>query len=145
MNTLDTIFVVAVGLGFVIGCCKGIISQLSFGAGIIIGLLQAILFYRPVGIKVSQYTGWESMVCNNIVAFVLVIVLVMLVFKLIGLLLKWIIKQISLGFIDRILGGLFTGAITALLFVGVVLLVGMIDENIALFGKTSQEIRCYLK
>ena len=133
MNTLDTIFVVAVGLGFVIGCCKGIISQLSFGAGIIIGLLQAILFYRPVGIKVSQYTGWESMVCN-IVAFVLVIVLVMLVFKL-----------ISLGFIDRILGGLFTGAITALLFVGVVLLVGMIDENIALFGKTSQEIRCYLK
>ena len=144
MNTLDIIFAVVVCIGFAIGCYKGIIQQLTLGAGIIIGLLQAILFYRPVGIKVSQYTGWESMVCN-IVAFVLVIVLVMLVFKLIGLLLKWIIKQISLGFIDRILGGLFTGAITALLFVGVVLLVGMIDENIALFGKTSQEIRCYLK
>ena len=83
------------------------------------------------------------MVCN-IVGFILVLLLVVLIFKLIGMLLKWFIKKISLGFVDRILGGLFTGTITALLFVGVVLLIGMIDENLALFGKTSQEIRCYL-
>ena len=138
MNTLDIIFAAVVCIGFAIGCYKGIIKQLTLGAGIIIGLLQAILFYRPLGLKVYHFTGWESVMCY-IIGFILVFILVMLIFKLLGMLLKWFFNLILLGLADRILGGLLMGIITLFLFVGAVSLIGMIDEDIALFGKTSQE------
>ena len=138
MNTLDIIFAVVVCIGFAIGCYKGIIRQLTLGAGIVIGLLQAILFYGPAGAKLCQLTGWGMVVCN-IIGFVSVLLLVMLIFKLIGMLLKWFFNLIFLGFADRILGGLLTGVITTFFFVGAVSLIDTIDENNELFGKTSQE------
>ena len=69
---------------------------------------------------------------------VLIFVGTMTAFKLVGLLLKWLFSVIMLNFVDRVLGGIFTGIITILLFVGAVSLINMIDDNNALFGKTSQ-------
>ena len=45
MNTLDIILLVAVGIGALFGLISGLVKQLSFGAGIAIGLLQATIFY----------------------------------------------------------------------------------------------------
>ena len=56
MSTLDIIFTVVLGIGFIVGWYKGIITQLSLGAGIIIGLLQAILFYQAAGTTIQRFT-----------------------------------------------------------------------------------------
>ena len=69
----------------------------------------------------------------------LIFIVVMAIFKLIGMVLKWLFSLVLLGFADRALGGLFTGFITTLLFIGAVSTINMIDEENALFGKTSQE------
>ena len=137
MNTLDIMFAAVVGIGFIIGWYKGIISQLSFGAGIITGLLLAILFYQPAGINLYHLTKWNSTLCY-LLGIVLIFIGTMTVFKLVGLLLKWLFSVIMLNFVDRALGGVFTGIITILLFVGAVSLINMIDDDNALFGKTSQ-------
>ena len=138
MNTLDIIFAVVVGIGFIIGWYKGIITQLSLGAGIILGLLQAILFYQPAGMKLCKITEWSPWLCN-ILGFLLILAAVVIIFKIIGTLLKWLFSVILLGFVDRALGGIFTSVITTLLFVGAVSVINMIDDNNALFGKTSQD------
>ena len=138
MNTLDIIFIVVLGIGFIVGWYKGIITQLSLGAGIIIGLLQAILFYQAAGTTIQRFTEWNPTLCN-IIGFMLIFIVVMAIFKLIGMVLKWLFSLVLLGFADRALGGLFTGFITTLLFIGAVSTINMIDEENALFGKTSQE------
>ena len=45
MNTLDTVLLVAAGIGILFGLKSGLIKQLSFGASVAIGLLQATIFY----------------------------------------------------------------------------------------------------
>ena len=45
MNTLDIVLLVVAGIGMLFGLKSGLIKQLSFGAGIAIGLLQATIFY----------------------------------------------------------------------------------------------------
>ena len=46
MNSLDIILMVAMFLGFAIGYFKGLISQLSFGVGIVLGLFQDYYTYK---------------------------------------------------------------------------------------------------
>ena len=138
MNTLDIIFAVVVGIAFVTGFCKGIIRQLTLGAGIVIGLLQAILFYPVFGSKLAEWIGWSATVCN-ILAGILIFAVVMGVLGAIGSIIRWLFRLIMLGFADRLLGGLLCGAVTTLLFVGVVSIINKIDDTNAIFGKTSQE------
>ena len=57
MNSLDIILMVAMFLGFAIGYFKGLISQLSFGVGIVLGLFQAIIFYKAIGARIESLTG----------------------------------------------------------------------------------------
>lgn len=138
MNTLDIIFAVVVCIGFAIGCYKGIIKQLTLGAGIIIGLLQAILFYPSLGCKLVEWTGWSELVCN-ILGGILIFAIIVSLFQLIGAIIRWFFRLILLGFADRLLGGLLSSAITMLLFVGAVSAISKIDNTNALFGQTSQE------
>lgn len=138
MNTLDIIFAVVVCIGFAIGCYKGIIKQLTLGAGIIIGLLQAILFYPSLGCKLVEWTGWSELVCN-LLGGILIFAIIVSLFQLIGAIIRWFFRLILLGFADRLLGGLLSSAITMLLFVGAVSAISKIDNTNALFGQTSQE------
>ena len=138
MNTLDIVFAIALSIGFLIGCYKGIVKQLTLGAGIVIGLLQAILFYHIAGAKLHQWTGWESLICN-ILGFIIIFTIVVTIFKLAGYILRWLFNLILLGTIDRVLGGLLTALITMFIIVGVTHSIGKFDENNGLFGRTSQE------
>ncbi len=138
MNTLDIIFVTVVVIGFAIGCYKGIIKQLTLGAGIVIGLLQAILFYQSLGGKFVEWTGWNLILCN-LLAGILIFAIIVGVLRLIGSIIRWFFRLIMLGFADRLLGGLLCGTITILLFVGAVSLINKVDNKNALFGRTSQE------
>ncbi len=138
MNTLDIIFAAVVVIGFAIGCYKGIIKQLTLGAGIVIGLLQAILFYQSLGSKLVEWTGWNSVICY-LLAGVLIFAIIVGAFQLIGSVIRWFFRLILLGFADRLLGGLLSAVITVLLFVGVVSVINKIDNTNVLFGRTSQE------
>ena len=138
MNTLDIIFAAVVVIAFFIGCYKGIIQQLTLGAGILIGLLQAILFYQPLGYKLFEWTGWNSVICYML-AGMLIFVIIVALFQLIGKIIRWFFRLILLGFADRLLGGLLCSIVSIFLFVGAVSAINKIDNTNALFGRTSQE------
>lgn len=138
MNSLDIILMVAMFLGFAIGYFKGLISQLSFGVGIVLGLFQAIIFYKAIGARIESLTGWDSIICS-IVAFVSIIVLVLIVVKIIGWLFQILLDAIKLGFIDKILGGIFGCIISMTLIVGAVNASQVLSLKISAFDKTTQE------
>ena len=137
MNTLDFALVAILLIGFIYGYFKGIIKQLSFGAGIVLGLLQAVLFYPTVTVWIKEQTQWTDLVAIP-VAFVAILASVVIIFKVAGVILSGILKACHLRYIDSILGAIFSSFITMFVFVGVVTLSEKFLPENDYTGKTSQ-------
>ena len=138
MNTLDIVLLTVVGIGILFGLISGLVKQLSFGAGVIIGLLQATIFYPRAAAMLQGYTGWDNLICT-VLGFVIVFIAVALFINIAGTILRWLLKAILLGWLDRTLGAIFS----AIVAIGVFVLGVNISESIApdnsITGKTSQE------
>ena len=138
MNTLDIVLLVAAGIGMLFGLKSGLVKQLSFGAGVAIGLLQATIFYPKTAAWIEEITGWDSLICT-VLGFVLIVAAVTIAINIAGLLLRWLLKAVLLGWLDRIAGAIFS----IIIALGVVVLGVNISESIApdnkITGKTSQK------
>ena len=138
MNTLDIALLVAVGIGVLFGLISGLVKQLSFGAGIAIGLLQATIFYPRAAAMLQGYTGWDNLICT-ILGFVIVFIATAMVINIVGFILRWLLKVILLGWLDRILGAIFSAIIAIGIFVlGVNICESVMPDN-SVTSKTSQE------
>ena len=138
MNTLDIVLLVAAGIGMLFGLKSGLVKQLSFGAGVAIGLLQATIFYPKTAAWLEEITGWDSLICT-VLGFVLIVAAVTIAINIAGLLLRWLLKAVLLGWLDRIAGAIFS----IIIALGVVVLGVNMSESIApdnkITGKTSQK------
>ena len=107
MNTLDIVLLVAAGIGMLFGLKSGLVKQLSFGAGVAIGLLQATIFYPKTAAWLEEITSWDSLICT-VLGFVLIVAAVTIAINIAGLLLRWLLKAVLLGWLDRIAGAIFS-------------------------------------
>ncbi len=128
---------VAAGIGLLFGLKSGLVKQLSFGASIIIGLLQATIFYPRTAAWLQGLTEWDNLICT-IVGFIIAFAATAAIVNIIGTVLRWLLKVLLLGWLDRILGAIFS-TIVAL---GFVVLGVNISDSISpdneITGKTSQ-------
>ena len=138
MNTLDIILLAATGIGMIYGFKTGLVKQLTLGAGVIIGLLQATIFYQQAGIWINELSGWDSWICNSL-GFLAILLAIAIAVNFIGLLLRWLLRIILLGWIDRILGAVFS------IFIAIIIVAFGVKISNSLFpdnkitGQTSQE------
>ena len=138
MNTLDIILLAAAGIGMLYGFKTGLVKQLTLGAGVVIGLLQATIFYQQAGIWINKLSGWDSWICNSL-GFLAILLAIAIAVNFIGLLLRWLLKIILLGWIDRILGAVFS------IFIAIIIVAFGVKISNSLFpdnkitGQTSQE------
>lgn len=138
MNTLDIILLVSAVIGMVYGFKNGLIKQLTLGAGLILGLLQATLFYRQAGDWLQVQTGWESWICYP-AGFMGILLSFAVVINLAGALLRWLLKIILLGLVDRILGAVFSVFIGLVIVVFAVKISCVISPDNKVTGQTSQQ------
>lgn len=138
MNTLDIALAAIILVGLIYGYCKGLIKQLSFGAGIALGLLQAVLFYPTAAVWIKDYTQWADWIAVP-AAFLAILICVVIVFKVAGVILAWILNLCHLAFIDRALGAIFSTIIAMFILVGAVALTENFMPDNKYTGKTSQE------
>lgn len=137
MNTLDIILLVAAGIGLIYGFKTGFVKQLTLGAGIILGLLQATVFYKNAGDWICGISGWEDWICYPL-GFILILLAVAATINIAGLLLRWLLKIILLGIIDRILGAVFSAIIGLTVVVFAVNVSNGIFPDNEITGETSQ-------
>lgn len=138
MNTLDIILLVAAGIGMLYGLKTGLVKQLTLGAGVIIGLLQATIFYQQAGTRIHELSEWDSWICNTL-GFIAILLAVAAAINLAGLLLRWLLKIILLGWVDRILGAIFSILVgVAIVVFGVKTSNKFLPEN-NITGQTSQQ------
>ena len=104
---IDYIFIALIGL-FIIRCyLKGFISEVLSMAGIVLGLLASLFFYKN-GANLLRNQFWPDLkVIPEILSFVGLFVIVFFVIKLLEIMLKGIINNIKLGGADRFLGIIF--------------------------------------
>ncbi len=138
MNLLDIILIAAVAIGGIVGYRLGLVKQLSFGAGLAIGLFQAIHSYPDVGKWVNDATGWEEGACYT-AGFILILLAITSIVYLLGVVFSKIIRIICLGMADRILGTIFAIYFSMTTMAAIVDITGRIDPHNPVTGETSQE------
>ena len=138
MNTLDIILLVATGIGMIYGLKTGLVKQLTLGAGVAIGLLQATIFYEQAGTWINELSGWESWICNAL-GFIGILLAIAIVINLAGLILRWLLRIVLLGWVDRTLGAVFSMFIAIIIVaLGVIISNNILPDN-EITGQTSQE------
>lgn len=117
MNWLDIVIIVALIIPTFIGMIIGLIQTVLFLAGIIFGVILASNFYSQLA-PVLTFVSDRNMA--NIVAFIIILGVVTLLAIIVSILLRAILKAISLGWLDRV-GGAFLGFVTSVIFISAIL------------------------
>ena len=119
MNTLDWVIVAILAVGFVAGFIKGVIQQAFSLGGLVLGIICGTLLYKPFADLLQGFLKMSDKTAC-IVAFVVILLVVPIVCGLLGKLLSKLVHEASLGFVDRLLGGLF-GVLKFFLVIGLVI------------------------
>ena len=135
MSAIDIILVIALGAAFIHGLFKGLTEQIVAIFSIIIGAWASFRFSGWVCGWLGQYIEASEKILH-IIGFVVVFIAVVVALRLVGKLIKVTIKFVMLGWLDRLLGGIFSILKAGLILGIVVLLFNTIQTT---FGIVSDE------
>jgi membrane protein required for colicin V production len=118
MNTLDWVILAVLGVGFIAGFIKGVIKQAFSLGGLVLGIICGTLLYKPFAALLLKFLKMSDQTAL-IVAFVIILLVVPIVCGLLGKALSKVVHEANLGFLDRLLGGVF-GLFKYLIVMGLV-------------------------
>jgi membrane protein required for colicin V production len=119
VTTADWIIVIVIAVSVLQAAISGFFHE-AFGiAGLILGYLLAAWNYERLAARYAPYL--KSMWLGEIAAFLVIFLAVVLVAGLAGRIVRHIVKEVGLSFVDRILGGAL-GLLRGILMVAVVLM-----------------------
>lgn len=116
MELIDIIILVLIGVGVIQGMMQGFLKQLAAVVGLVVGLLIARALFGVVAAQLVDALG-TSITIAQIVSFILIWIIVPLICIMVASVLTKALDAIHLGWLNRLLGGLF-GAVKVMLFVG---------------------------
>lgn len=117
MNTTDIIILVILGIALIKGLKDGLVRQIGGIVGLILGIYLAYKFSDLLSGWLNQWiNASESIV--KIISFSVIIIGVVLCMSLLGRLLEKIFQLTTLGWVNRVLGVLFS-LFAAILIIGV--------------------------
>ncbi len=116
MNAFDIIVVVVLAYSLIRGIFRGLVKEVSSIVGVLGGFFAAYSFY---GVAARFLTGFvSSPAYRNILAFLAIFCAVVVVVNLLAIVIKYLMKIVFLGWLDRI-GGLGFGFLKGVLIVSV--------------------------
>ena len=108
MSTLDIIILVCLIPAVYQGLTKGFVSQLVAIVSIFLGSWMAFHSSNAACVALAQYLPDAKPVVMHIVTFLAFFILYVLVFNLIGKLIEKVLKLVMLGWVNRLLGFVFS-------------------------------------
>lgn len=132
MSWLDIIILLPLLLGLVRGIMRGLINELTAIAAIVVGMIGTKLWGAAFSAWLIQQFAWPEAVCS-VVAYALLFLGITLALNLVARLITKLFKAAQLGWINRILGGLFGTAKWAVIVLVIVLCVHRLDDQFHFF------------
>ncbi len=114
LNTLDIILLLPIVYGLIRGIFRGLIGELTAILAVVVAVICAKLFAPQVALRLIQHIELSEQICE-ITAYLLVFFGVALLLTLMGKGISRLLKAISLGWLNRLLGAVFGAAKWALL------------------------------
>jgi membrane protein required for colicin V production len=105
MTFIDLLIVAVLAISVISAFIKGFLVEIFSLAGIFVGLLVAAANYTEFASRLMSWVSNREVA--GLVSFLLIALGVMLLAGLIGRLLRSTVRQVGLGFLDRLLGALF--------------------------------------
>ena len=131
MNILDIIILICLIPALIQGLSKGFISQAIALISLVAGVWASYRFAGIVCEWLSQYISGSEQVLR-IASFALIFILVILALSLVGKLLDKVIQIVMLGWLNKLLGGLFAIAKWVLILSLIVVAFNSINQTFSL-------------
>ena len=107
MNIIDIVIIIVLVYAFLKGFFNGFINEVSSFIGFLIAALVSYNFSEPLSNLLIDFVEIDKKILN-IVCLLALFILIALVFKVFGKGLTKLIKFISLGVLNRLIGGIFS-------------------------------------
>ena len=107
MNIIDIIIIVILAYAFLKGFFNGFINEVSSFVGFLIAAIVSYNFSEPLSNLLIDFVEIDKKILN-IVCLIILFILIALVFKIFGKGLTKLIKFISLGVFNKLVGGFFS-------------------------------------
>ena len=118
-NIIDIIIIVPILYGLIHGLIKGLAQELAGIIGLVAAIIVAKIFAPQLSVYLSSLATWQTAICEA-VSYLLLFFLTAFVVTLIGRLFTKLMHAVSLGWVNRLLGGVF-GAAKWLILVSAIL------------------------
>ena len=126
MSYIDIIIALPIIYGIIRGLMRGVITEVFAIAGIILGIVVAKIYAGDAAVWLQSISTWDINLLRPIASFCIFIV-VAIVCNLLARLLTKLFKLIALGWINRLVGGLFGAAKWILIVAVIITCVDMLD------------------
>ena len=127
MIYIDLIIIVVIIYAFIKGFYNGLINEIASFLGLFIGAIISYTFSDNLSEILNSYFEIEPKVLN-ILSFILLFIITSLFFTIAGKSLTKLIKFISLGTINRLLGGLFSSLKFIIVIVSISMVINYLSE-----------------
>lgn len=119
MNPLDILIIVIWTYCLTMGLFRGLFRELSAIAGVLAGFYAAYTYYTDIAAYLTQWISNAGYL--NILSFLIIFLTVFILIGILGAIVKYLLKIITFGWLDRVAGGMF-GLIKGTLIVSVLLM-----------------------
>jgi len=138
MNILDIIFIIPIVWFAYRGFSKGLIIGITTLVALILGIYLSIRFSGIVAAFLMSNFDWDEKYIP-IISFAITFVGVVIVIYLLGKILEKFIDMIALGFINKLLGGVF-GIVKAVVLLSVIIyIINSFDRQQSVFTEKLQQ------
>lgn len=119
MNSFDIVIITIFGFCVIRGSFRGLIKELAAIIGVLGGFYGAYTYYTELAKPLSEWISNVSYL--NILSFLIIFCVIFIIITIIGIIIKYLLNVVFLGWVDRICGVGF-GFIKATLIVSVLLI-----------------------
>lgn len=126
MSYIDIIIALPIIYGIIRGLMRGVVTEVLAIVGIILGIVVARIYAGEAAVWLQQISSWDINLLKPIASFSIFII-VALICKLLARLLTKLFKLIALGWLNRLIGGLFGAAKWILIIAIIVTCIDMLD------------------
>ena len=138
MNIFDAIIAVLLLFGFIRGLMKGLFIEVASLVALIVGVYGSIHFSYIVGDFLNKYVSWSEEYIS-LSAFAGTFIFIVIIISLLGKALTKIANIVSLGIINKILGGVFGALKIGLILSIVFIFFSKMNDTIPLIKKETLE------
>ena len=131
MIYIDLIVIVVLLYAFLKGFSNGLVNELASFLGLLIGAIISYSFSDDLSKIIDDYVEIDGQILN-ILSFIILFILTSFLFTIAGKYMTKLIKYISLGTINRLLGGIFSSLKFLIIIVSISMVINYFSELLAI-------------